>query len=216
MSAILIAYVDIDKVEMASQLHAWCGLAVRSAPCSTCKGKPSEDGSSCNVCGGGGMVMEADRRRKGEKTRFNPWLKSKVLTVLGGSFLKANSPWRKHYDDYKNRKKNQKVDKCMLCWGTGKYVSKPRPGARPGPDGQLEVEAVDVKPHLPPGTCPNCEGRGRDCPWGRSDAHRHNAALRYMCKMFLTELYVKWRTIEGLSVRAPYAEEYLGRVHHTS
>jgi hypothetical protein len=27
---------------------------------------------------------------------------------------------------------------------------------------------------------------------------------------------VKWRTIEGLSVRAPYAEEYLGRVHHTS
>jgi len=43
--------------------------------------------------------------------------------------------------------------------------------------------------------------------------HRDNAAKRYMMKMFLKDLYVAWRTVENLPVRAPYAEEYLGKKH---
>lgn len=43
--------------------------------------------------------------------------------------------------------------------------------------------------------------------------HRANAAKRYMIKMFLRDLYVAWRTLEGLPVRPPYAEEYLGKRH---
>lgn len=43
--------------------------------------------------------------------------------------------------------------------------------------------------------------------------HQHKAAIRYMIKMFLKDLYVAWRTIEGLPVRAPYQEEYLGHKH---
>jgi hypothetical protein len=34
-----------------------------------------------------------------------------------------------------------------------------------------------------------------------------------MIKQFLKDLYVHWRTLEGLPVRQPYAEEYLGKVH---
>lgn len=49
----------------------------------------------------------------------------------------------------------------------------------------------------------------KDCILG----HRHSAAIRYMIKMFLKDLYVAWRTVEGLSVRKPYEEEYLGKVH---
>jgi len=45
------------------------------------------------------------------------------------------------------------------------------------------------------------------------EGHRAKAANRYMIKMFLSDLYVKWRTIEGLPVREPYCEEYLGRKH---
>jgi len=41
--------------------------------------------------------------------------------------------------------------------------------------------------------------------------HQHNAALRYMVKMFLIDLYVAWRTLEGLPIRKPYAVEYLGK-----
>lgn len=46
-----------------------------------------------------------------------------------------------------------------------------------------------------------------------SKGHRDRAAKRYMIKMFLKDLYVAWRTLEGLPVRKPYQEEYLGHVH---
>ena len=45
------------------------------------------------------------------------------------------------------------------------------------------------------------------------DGHRHNAAIRYMIKQFAMDLYVEWRTIEGLEVRPSYSEEFLGKVH---
>jgi len=43
--------------------------------------------------------------------------------------------------------------------------------------------------------------------------HQHKAATRYMVKMFLRDLYVAWRTLEGLEVAAPYQEAYLGHRH---
>lgn len=43
--------------------------------------------------------------------------------------------------------------------------------------------------------------------------HQHKAANRYMVKMFLRDLYVAWRTLEGLEVRKPYEEEYLDKKH---
>jgi hypothetical protein len=42
----------------------------------------------------------------------------------------------------------------------------------------------------------------------------NRAALRYMVKMFLADLWVKWRTLEGLPVTPPYAEDKLGRRPH--
>ena len=48
----------------------------------------------------------------------------------------------------------------------------------------------------------------------KTPAHRDRAAKRYMIKMFLSDLYEKWRTLEGLEVRVPYEEEYLGIKHH--
>lgn len=46
-----------------------------------------------------------------------------------------------------------------------------------------------------------------------SDGHRDRSAKRYMIKMFLKDLYVAWRMIEGLPVRPSYQEEYLGHIH---
>ena len=48
-----------------------------------------------------------------------------------------------------------------------------------------------------------------------SKGHRNNAAIRYMVKCFLKDLYVAWREVEGLPVRVPYEEEYLGKKHTT-
>jgi hypothetical protein len=51
-------------------------------------------------------------------------------------------------------------------------------------------------------------------PWcDESKGHRDRAAKRYMIKMFLADLYVAWRTIEGLPVRPPYHEEKIGHRH---
>jgi hypothetical protein len=42
---------------------------------------------------------------------------------------------------------------------------------------------------------------------------RHRMALRYMMKMFLRDLWLTWREIEGLPVTADYATVKLGIVH---
>ena len=55
---------------------------------------------------------------------------------------------------------------------------------------------------------------GKEKQWKEvSKGHRDRAAKRYMIKMFLKDLYVAWREIEGLPVRVPYQEEYLGHKH---
>lgn len=54
----------------------------------------------------------------------------------------------------------------------------------------------------------------REQGWSEeSKGHRHNAAMRYMIKMFILDLYKAWRELEGLHVRPPYQEEYLGHKH---
>lgn len=47
-----------------------------------------------------------------------------------------------------------------------------------------------------------------------TDIHKHNMANRYMIKQFLRDLWVEWRTIEGLSVDKPYEVEKLGNKPH--
>ena len=51
----------------------------------------------------------------------------------------------------------------------------------------------------------------------KSDGHRNNASRRYMAKIFLVDLWKKWREIEGLPVTPSYAEAKLGMApHHRS
>lgn len=54
-------------------------------------------------------------------------------------------------------------------------------------------------------------------PWkDTTEGHREMAAKRKMIKVFLADFYHHWRTIEGLPVRKPYSEEYLGKYHGTT
>lgn len=55
--------------------------------------------------------------------------------------------------------------------------------------------------------------RKQSAGWGKSDGHRHNAAIRYMVKMLLLDIWKEWRAHEGLPVRPSYQEEKLGHVH---
>lgn len=71
--------------------------------------------------------------------------------------------------------------------------------------GELGPGRLDVEESI-------CQSTGK--PWkDEREGHRSRAAMRYMIKMFLLDLYVAWRTLEGLSVRKPYQEEYLKHKH---
>ena len=139
MAAVIITEFDINKAPTVSNLWSFAGLA---------PGK--------------------DRKVKGQKCPFNQFLRSKLCGVLGSSFLKCNSPYRKYYDDMKHR---------LESAGWGMDSKNPTDKKRP------------------------------------KAGHQHKAANRYMVKMFLRDLYVAWRTLEGLEVRKPYQEEYLGKKH---
>lgn len=166
MAGVIIAEVDIHRAETISALWKFAGLDV-------------------------GPDGRAPRRTKGKKNTYNSWLRTKLVGVLADCMIKANSPWREHYDHRKHRRQHQLVQQCMGCDGTGK--------AKQGEDKGKK--------------CKNCKGTGGPAPWGTGDAHRHRDALRAMIKAFLRELWVKWREAEGLPVTEEYKVAVLGRVH---
>jgi hypothetical protein len=57
----------------------------------------------------------------------------------------------------------------------------------------------------------NAKGENVDHLW--PPGRINNAAKRYMVKMFLAELWTKWRELEGLPVAPTYQEAKLGHVH---
>ena len=172
MAGVLLAEIDIARASTPSSLWRYCGLAV-------------VDG-------------QAARRRKGEKLDFNPWLKSKVLKVMGECLIKSNSPYRKFYDDYKHRKQSQRVPCDHVAYADA-----------PAEEGKKPKR---TKKQMTRETCKLCGGTDMKS-WGNSDGHRHNAALRYMVKQFLVELWTKWRELEGLPIVPSYAEAKLGMRH---
>lgn len=56
-------------------------------------------------------------------------------------------------------------------------------------------------------------GKDKIDQFGCTAGHRHAMAMRYMIKMFLKDLYLKWHEIKGITPRPSYQEEYLGHKH---
>lgn len=158
LSAVIIAYFDIEKSVYPTTMLAYCGIDV--GPDGRGRGKYKEH-----------LVKREYTDKNGElkikdSITYEPFLKSKMLGVLATSFLRSASPYRNAYDNYKHRIES-----------------------RPVPEGAEPL----------------------------SKAHVHNMALRYMVKIFIIDLYKKWRTLEGLPVAPSYEEAKLGMgEHHTS
>ncbi len=95
MAGVIIAYVDIHKAIYPTNILAYMGIDV------------GPDGR------GRGMYKEhlvdreyTDKKGKPEIRKsitFEPFLKSKMVGVLGPSFLRTGSPYRNAYDGYKHR-----------------------------------------------------------------------------------------------------------------
>ncbi len=152
MAGIIISEIDITKAKYPSSLWAYAGLDVAS--------------------NGAGRSRKAEHLREYTYTdsegetklkkgiTFNPFLKTKLIGVLGSSFLRAgDNKYSKIYNDYKNRLENHEAHK------------------------------------------------------EKTKGHRHNMAIRYMIKMFLVDLHINWRKIEGLPVSETYQESKLRHRH---
>lgn len=62
----------------------------------------------------------------------------------------------------------------------------------------------------------NTEGRLTETAWkDTKPCHRHGAALRAIMKNFLADYWYVGRTLMGLPVTSSYAEDLLGKTHHT-
>ena len=155
MTGVLLSEVSIEKCTYASTLWKYAGLAVEA------------DGQGQSRKEAHLVDREYIAKDGSVKTRksitFNPFLKTKLVGVLGPSFLKQPADkckYRKLYDDYKHRLQQR-------------------------PDWQ-----------------------------DKTDGHRHNAAVRYAVKMFLLDLWVVWRKLEGLPTPDPYHVAKLGLQAH--
>lgn len=138
---------------------------------------------------------------------YNPFLKTKLIGVLGTSFLRSG-----------------------YCSVDGARMGEARRLAMAKEEGYVgDVESEeDVRQYLTMRghTVVNepsqyaaiyYEYRNRlnNMPAhnDKSDGHKHAMSIRYMVKRFLVDLYKAWRAAEGLPVAAEYSEAKLGKVH---
>jgi hypothetical protein len=145
MAGVILSEIDITKTRYASSLWRYCGLAVEADGRGT--GRHKEHLVDHEYIDSEGNPAT----RRG--ITFNPFLKTKMVGVLGSSFVKQPADkcqYRRIYDQYKHRLENHHA------WQD------------------------------------------------KTKAHRHNAAVRYMVKMFLLDLWREWRTLEGLDTPDPY------------
>lgn len=187
MAGVILSSFDIHRADTVSKMWKFAGLA--PIPCRRCRQcftvvkpegetdpetgearmfqhPPNAAGLKCPHAKTGialAMTVASGQKmspKPGEKLAYNAWLRTKLVGVLGPVLMRLGSPYRKYYDDFKQR------------W----------------------------------------QSAGK----GRSDAHRHQAANRYMIKMLLLDIWREWRTFEGLEVRPTYQEEKLGHIHSGS
>lgn len=159
MAGVILSEVDITKCQSVSAMWKYTGVDVVMVEKD---GELVGEGRSAKAHH---LVDKEMTRADGEKTQFkglsyNPLAKSKLLGVLGPSFIKQGGYYKEVYNGYKFR---------------------------------LENHVIHSK---------------------KTKMHRHKMANRYMIKIFLMNLWLKWRELEGLTVTPPYHEAKLG-LHHS-
>lgn len=179
MALVIMALIDITKAKYPSSIWKYAGLDV--AQDGTARSRKEEH-----------LVMKEYKDKNGELKKkkgitYNPKLKSKLLGVLGPSFIKAGirkkegtgetyaiTKYGQIYLDYRNRLENHP-----------KYRNE--------------------------GTAPTTSKNGKKLPSPKR--HRHDMAIRYVVKIFIIDLYTAWRKLENLPVSQPYHEAKLNIKH---
>ena len=101
MAGVIISEIDIHKSKYASSIWKYAGLDVASDG----KGRSRKKEHLVET----EYIDKEGNLKKKKGISFNPFLKTKLVGVLGSSFLRAgdkDNPYRAIYDNYKNRLEN--------------------------------------------------------------------------------------------------------------
>ena len=143
-------------------------------------------------------LIEGQRPEAGKKIGYNAELRT-ILFRLGVSLLKQKGQYFDFYIKYK----------------AGLLARFERQGIKvmPTPMERTCIPCAQVVKLKSAKFCPECGGKltlktePENVRW---EGHVHMMAMRWMIKLFADHLWEVWRKAENLSVRPPYAMEYLG------
>jgi hypothetical protein len=95
MAGVIVSEFDITRARYPSSLWAYAGLDVSSDGAGRSKRREH-------------LVKREYVNAKGEAAvrdgiTYNPWLKTKLMGVLAGSFLRSGSPYADYYKQYRHR-----------------------------------------------------------------------------------------------------------------
>lgn len=118
LAAKVVSMIDIERASTVSALWRYAGYGTVPR-CKECDAwieeiEVGDDGDTafrqeCQVCGSIDFRYVAERRRKGHELHYNMRLKTAVHLV-GQSFLKSNSPYRRIYDGAREKYANKRPD----------------------------------------------------------------------------------------------------------
>jgi len=196
MAGVIISEIDIAKARYPSSLWAYAGL---------------------DVANGTGRSRRKEHLREVEYTNakgesatrigitFNPLLKSKLMGVLAGSFLKCvewNDVEQAEYDALPEtmRRLHKKTGMTQEKTITSPYA----------------IAYYDYRHRMENHATYGAHNDKAEDDKGKritSKLRRHNMAMRYMIKRFLVDLYKVWRELAKLPVAPEYSEAKLGLKH---
>jgi hypothetical protein len=224
-AAVIISEFDIRKARYASSLWKYAGLDVAGDHRGRSKRKEH-------------LVDREYTNHAGNKvTRlsvtYNPWLKTKLMGVLGPNLLKVGK-W--DYCDERTYEEapevvrriksclERKVEGTWTVCGATLWGREDEKNRRKRPRKQVLVSPEDsyarvyynyrhrMNNHEQYGTHNDgkqAEGKDGKLHYITSAARRYQMSVRYMVKMFLKDLYCQWRKLEGLPVFPSYQDRKL-------
>jgi len=99
MAGVIISEIDIHRAQYPSSLWKYAGLDVAADG----RGRSRKAEHLIDA-----EYTTSDGEQATRKSiTFNPFLKTKLVGVLGSSFIKLGGPYREIYDSYKNRLQNR-------------------------------------------------------------------------------------------------------------
>ncbi len=215
MAGVIISEVDIAQAKYVSSLWQFAGLGVEADGRATSRRKEHMH-----------KIDYTDKEGKQQTRmgiRYNPWLRTKLIGVLAGCMIKAGMVLKK-VDDPKNpgkqiSAKDDQGNSIPIYGECSKYVqiyldykNRMKCHAVHGIQNDEKMVEREVKKVVKPGEKGEPGYEMKKVPMA-SPGHRNAMAIRYMIKMFLKDLYVEWRTLEGLPVAPSYQEAKLGHTH---